>query len=471
MAIYHFEAKIFSRKDWKSIVEVSAYRSGEKLWCERTGKVYDYSKRRDVLFKRIMRPITAPALLSDREHLWNMVDLHEKRKDAQFAREFMGALPCELNLQQNIKLLYGFLKQQCVEQGMVVDVAIHGPRKGGDERNMHFHCLATTRSVSKEGFGDKVREWNAKSMIYQWREAWEVHVNRALEKAGLECRVDRRSHKERGLDREPRVHLGYQAMALVRRRAQLARNDKNRATNARDAAGEPSTTGSALTIGAPKTHPQNRNDLACLDRVGPDEIDVAWEEVRRIQSLLVNLNQPHDRQAFPLPRCKAALENSHVAFRSWLTEIQQRIDNAANDKTQARWQLQKDLESAKFKENYNQLRAHILEVEDFDDNESEISACRHRARVSGREYRNCLAAWNFRAVRDTEYVPPDSHAAAWVNETRAAEFERWYQLAVRVKKHNWNASRIEKESTHLQNRLDHELSLALGWETSMSMGK
>jgi hypothetical protein len=49
------------------------------------------------------------------------------------------------------------------------------------------------------------------------RKDWEQHVNRAYERAGLDARVDHRSHEDRGIAQEPATHLGPAAAAMERR--------------------------------------------------------------------------------------------------------------------------------------------------------------------------------------------------------------------------------------------------------------
>ena len=104
MAIYHFSGTVISRSQGRSAVACAAYRSGEKLYDERYQKMQDYSKRKDVVFKKIFTPADAPTWMQDREKLWNNVEEIEKRRDGQLAREFEFSLPKELSLEQNIEL-------------------------------------------------------------------------------------------------------------------------------------------------------------------------------------------------------------------------------------------------------------------------------------------------------------------------------------------------------------------------------
>ena len=82
---------------------------------------------------------------------------------------------------------------QFVDRGMVADIALHAPGRAGDERNHHAHILLTTREIDAEGFTTKNRDWNAVEVLEGWREAWARDSNAALERAGIEDRVDHRT--------------------------------------------------------------------------------------------------------------------------------------------------------------------------------------------------------------------------------------------------------------------------------------
>ena len=56
--------------------------------------------------------------------------------------------------------------------------------------------------------------WNSEEQLREWRKAWEVAVNQALEKAGRPERVDCRSFEERGIDEQPTIHEGPPARAI-----------------------------------------------------------------------------------------------------------------------------------------------------------------------------------------------------------------------------------------------------------------
>ena len=216
MAIYRLEAKIISRGNGHSAVAAAAYRTGTKLRDERSDKIHDYSSRtKGVVESVILRPENAPAFSQDTASLWNEVERSEKRKDAQLAREFILAVPKELDAKQQMECAVGWAQKELVGKGMVAEVSLHNP-KGGN--NPHVHILCTMRRLDGDHFSaKKPREWNEKPQLHDWRETWAGAVNDALENAGLDERVDHRSLKDRGIDRIPEPKIGKEAMGMKER--------------------------------------------------------------------------------------------------------------------------------------------------------------------------------------------------------------------------------------------------------------
>ncbi|MGD0821131.1 MAG: Ti-type conjugative transfer relaxase TraA [Desulfomonilia bacterium] len=209
MANYHLTIKHISRSTGRSAVSAAAYRSREKLYDERQGITFDYTKKKDLAHAEIILPENAPERWKDRETLWNEVERSEKRKDSRLSREVEVALPKELNLEQQIALVREYVQTQFVDKGMAADICIHEK-----EKNPHAHIMLTLREISEEGFGKKVRSWDDKINIYTWREQWAVVQNRHLLQAGYDIQVDHRSFVDRDIDLEPQIKIGIAAKYL-----------------------------------------------------------------------------------------------------------------------------------------------------------------------------------------------------------------------------------------------------------------
>jgi len=235
VATYRFSAKLISRSSGRCAPAAAAYRAGERIVDTRTAEVFDYRRRSDVLDREILAPQGAADWVLDRSDLWNTAELTERRKDAQVAREIQVSLPHELSLDANRALLHAFVTEQFVARGMVADVAIHAAHRQSDERNVHAHVLLTTRNLTAEGFGAKERAWNDRALLEGWRSEWESHVNRALEKANVDERVDHRSYVARGIDLEAEPKQGPVATKMERQGRRSRAGDDRRATKARNA--------------------------------------------------------------------------------------------------------------------------------------------------------------------------------------------------------------------------------------------
>ena len=147
MAIYHLEAKVISRGAGRSACAASAYLSCSKIMNDYDGVQHDYTRKQGLVWQQVFLPEYAPAQWADRSILWNAVEENEKTKDSRLAREFVVALPIELNKSEWQKLLTEFIQVQFVADGMCADVAIHDT----DGHNPHAHIMLTVRPLDEHG--------------------------------------------------------------------------------------------------------------------------------------------------------------------------------------------------------------------------------------------------------------------------------------------------------------------------------
>jgi Ti-type conjugative transfer relaxase TraA len=236
MAIYHLSMKPISRASGRSAVAAAAYRSGEKLLNQRDGLTHDFSRRSGVGHAEIVVPSDAGLdWAKDRSALWNSAETAEKRKDARVAREIEVSLPHELSAEQRLALTRSFAWDLVDRYGVAVDFAIHSPHGHTDERNHHAHIMMTTRKVTPNGLGEKSElELENKRLValglptshQQLRDlriVWEERTNAHLALAGLDIRVDHRSHQERGVEIAPTQHVGVHATQMQRQGMAVSR--------------------------------------------------------------------------------------------------------------------------------------------------------------------------------------------------------------------------------------------------------
>ena len=208
MAIYHFGAKVISRSAGRSAVAAAAYRAAEMLEDLQTVRRYDYRAKAGVVHSAVLLPDGAPARLLDRSTLWNEVEATERRKDAQLARDIELSLPRELSQAAAIQLAHDFVAEQFVARGMIADLNVHWGRTKEGEDQPHVHVMLTMRSVGPDGFGPKVRDWNASSLLVDWRERWATLANERLSLQGHDVRIDHRSNAAQGIALEPQNKIG-----------------------------------------------------------------------------------------------------------------------------------------------------------------------------------------------------------------------------------------------------------------------
>ncbi len=238
MAIYHFTAKIIKRSEGRSVVKAAAYRHAAKMFDEYLGETHNYSSKQNVIHCEVMVPESSPQWVkslavsseidSEKTHLasetlWNKVELFEKRKDSQLAREFEFSLPIELNEDQNLALARSFIKDQFVQKGMIADFAIHW-----EDGNPHVHVMLTMRELLADGFGLKVVEWNKKEFLHSLRAQWANYANTHLKSHGFETKIDHRSFVDQGVDLQPSIHEGIGTKNMNERGIELERIAMNK---------------------------------------------------------------------------------------------------------------------------------------------------------------------------------------------------------------------------------------------------
>ena len=147
MAIYHLEAKVVTRGIGRTACGAAAYMSCSKLYNNYDGIQHDYTHKHGLVWEHVFLPTMAPAEWQDRETLWNAVEAAEKTKDSRLAREFIVALPRELDKAAWEAILTEYIQKNFVADGMCADVAVHDT----DGHNPHAHILLTVRPLSKNG--------------------------------------------------------------------------------------------------------------------------------------------------------------------------------------------------------------------------------------------------------------------------------------------------------------------------------
>ncbi|HAU0781795.1 TPA: Ti-type conjugative transfer relaxase TraA [Legionella pneumophila] len=232
VAIAFAHVSIHSRSKGHSAVAAAAYRSGDKLYDDRIGRTYDFSKRHDVVFAEILLPYGATDSFLERDYLWNEVERAENRSNSQLCKDFVLALPRELDLIQQIELAKRFARTHFVEKGLPADIAIHDHGDG----NPHAHILIPTRRLENNRFSKyKARDLNpvfAKGFLVEqdyWGEQWREMQNEFFIENNLDLQVDANhliAERHRGKHHNANAHYLLEENQLIQQaRMELTRDN------------------------------------------------------------------------------------------------------------------------------------------------------------------------------------------------------------------------------------------------------
>jgi hypothetical protein len=171
----------------------------------------------------IARPDAEPHLMAahmpeDPVDARSFLDRGERadRKNARVVDKVRIALPHELNAEQRAKLVREFA-EELTEGRVPWYAAIH--QTGKDAQNPHVHLVIRDRDIETGKrhvrLSDAARDWQKAGRpnehpVQHVRSLWEKTCNLALEREGIQARIDRRTLEAQGIDRIPQIHMGPQ---------------------------------------------------------------------------------------------------------------------------------------------------------------------------------------------------------------------------------------------------------------------
>ncbi|MES9811659.1 MAG: MobA/MobL family protein [Candidatus Thiodiazotropha sp.] len=244
MAIYSASVSKVQRSKGQSATAAAAYQLRAEIDNPRTGEHHNYRRAGSIIGSGCTVPDGVEPM--EPAELAVMCEEGESRKNSTTARRAIIALPHELDDAQRLELAEAISQAVTEEWGVGCLWAVHPPeaKNGSDDRNEHMHAMWTTRILGPEGLGLKTREWDDKKQgpeqVERFRTIVEERTNRALERAGYDVRVDRRSLQEQEAagdaptDTLPTHHEGP-AVTAARRRGEIlasaAANDEKKEHN------------------------------------------------------------------------------------------------------------------------------------------------------------------------------------------------------------------------------------------------
>ena len=224
MAIYHLQVSTGSK--------LKGHSAGAKaMYLQREGK---YQRQEDKL-----EHCESHNMPSWAEHdptaYWQAADLHE-RSNGRLYKEVEFALPRELDQEARLELARSFAHELTEGERLPYTLALHQGRDGdGGQGNPHAHLLISermndglerepaqwfgrfNRAAPELGGAEKTESLKPRTWLEGVREQWAQEANQALERNGLEVRIDHRTLEAQGIDRIPTLHLGPHALAMEER--------------------------------------------------------------------------------------------------------------------------------------------------------------------------------------------------------------------------------------------------------------
>lgn len=256
MAIYHFHRRNISRKNGSNACASLAYITGLKVEDNRTGQVFDYSRKERVVETGTILPDEkCPAEWDDPAQLFNAVEKYKTNANARTAVMVEMALPRELPLDIQSSIVSHWINQNVANKGFAATYAIHNDAEGN---NPHAHILIANQKIQNGKFisskvkkeyvldenGNRVpvidkstgkqkvdshnrKQWKRKTVNVevindldgkQWlsdaRKSWADINNEYLAK---EASISEKSYQSQGINKVPTVHEGFAAREMQAR--------------------------------------------------------------------------------------------------------------------------------------------------------------------------------------------------------------------------------------------------------------
>ena len=201
--------------------------SPHAAYIARTGSYEKYLERGEVLEATGFGNMPTWASENPAD-FWAASDQFERANGTAY-REMQIALPRELDAKERLALVESFIAQE-IGETHAYQFAIHVPKAADGLDNPHVHLMFSERrndgverdpdqyfkrynpkhperGGSRKYFGKNPHDRSGRSEraveLKDLRSRWEVCANSALERAGVEVRIDMRSYAERGLAIEP----------------------------------------------------------------------------------------------------------------------------------------------------------------------------------------------------------------------------------------------------------------------------
>jgi MobA/MobL family len=383
------------------------------------------------------------------DKLWEKAGMPD---NARIADKLMIALPLELTQEQRYDAVRSFMNE--LGKGRIAWCAAHHD-SGKDAHNPHVHIIfkdadidtgrkvVGTTTSSRDVREAKENDWKIppRMTTRDLRHAWCDHLNRVMEREGLDIRFDARTYKDRGIDKKSGIHIGPKAQALAEKGYGFKSHDKERG----EQIGRQTIHYSEFDQGSRVQHEREERErsmrLHPAAREDREKRQLREEQARSRQDMYQE--QQRDRDAL-----RKLHESQNRAHQEWAKQLYAEARHAAyrqvKDQYAARWEEARSIGDHREREK----AAADLKREEKKTYEQEAAKQVNERRPEKDK------AW--KELKATQDKARDDLRALHRQETAALARQ---QIAERLGMHEkWRAHELQKQA----NRIDARLTVRQG---------
>lgn len=215
-----------------------AYNARSKIVDERTGEIFNFTKRGGNLYHEMLLPDHVNKKFKNPSELMNAIEHIEKKDNSQLLKEYVLALPDDKNISLELKkeMVLEFIKEmKWVEEGLAVQMDIHAPDK--NDNNSHSHILVTTRRFTEDGKRLDAKARDLEPQVRGGRNNTYVKSNEEINIGRLWSEVQNKIFKNHGLEnrvdaigKNAQEHIGPVRMRSIMNEA-VYRNEERKEAN------------------------------------------------------------------------------------------------------------------------------------------------------------------------------------------------------------------------------------------------
>ena len=144
-----------------SAVAAAAYRSASRLHDERLDRDHDFTNKAGVVHSEVMLPEGAPEHCRSRDASGTRSRRPRSARMRSWPARSSSRIPREMTKERGHRAGARLRAREFVDRGMVADLNVHWDIGADGEPKPHAHVMLPCARSGEDGFGAKVREWNA----------------------------------------------------------------------------------------------------------------------------------------------------------------------------------------------------------------------------------------------------------------------------------------------------------------------